>query len=212
MPRVACLHTAASNVSVLEAARPAGVELLHEVRPALLAAAEAAGGLFPDLATETAEALRRMATTADAVLLTCSTLGPAAALAGVGAATPVLRADAALARAAGRVGGRVVVLCAALATLATTVALFGAETDPGTRVFVSLVPDAWDIFRAGEEERYLRLVAAAADAAALAGASAVVLAQVSMALAAPLCRAAAPLTSPAAGLRAALAAAGHASR
>lgn len=85
--RIACLHTAASNAAVFDAACPAGVRLTHAVRPDLLAAAEAAGGLTPEIAAATAEALRGLE--GDAVLLTCSTLGPAAGGA--------LRADAALA-------------------------------------------------------------------------------------------------------------------
>ena len=185
---------------------------MHEVRAELLAAAEAAGGMTPALGARTTHVLRRLAGSAEAVLLTCSTLSPAAILASAGAEVPILRADAALAQAAGQIDGRVVVLCAAGTTLAPTTALFEDRAGPGTRIEVLLVPDAWAAFRAGEGARYLRLVAAAADAAALAGAAAVALAQASMAAAAPLCRTSMPLTSPMAGLQAALAAVGQPSR
>ena len=37
--KIACLHTADSNVAIFEAARPEGVCLSHVVRPDLLAAA-----------------------------------------------------------------------------------------------------------------------------------------------------------------------------
>ncbi len=77
--RIACLHTAESNVAVFEAARPDGVRLSHAVRPDLLAAAEAEG-LTAAIAAATVEALGAL--DGDAVLLTCSTLGPAAGPAG----------------------------------------------------------------------------------------------------------------------------------
>ncbi len=54
--RIACLHTAESNVAIFEAARPDGVSLSHAVRPDLLAAAEA-DGLTPAIAAATAEVL-----------------------------------------------------------------------------------------------------------------------------------------------------------
>ena len=79
--RIACLHTAECNVAIFEAARPDGVSLRHAVRPDLLAAAEA-DGLTPDIAAATAEALAALRDGADAVLLTCSTLGPAAGASG----------------------------------------------------------------------------------------------------------------------------------
>lgn len=94
--KFACLHTAQSNVAVFEAARPEGVRLTHAVRPDLLAAAEAEG-LTPAVVAATVAALGALE--ADAVLLTCSTLGPAAGAAGA------LRADAALADAATAAGG-----------------------------------------------------------------------------------------------------------
>ncbi len=55
--RIACLHTAESNVAIFEAARPDGVRLRHAVRPDLLAAAEAEG-LTPEIAAATAPTRR----------------------------------------------------------------------------------------------------------------------------------------------------------
>lgn len=120
---IVCLHTAASNVAVFEAAVLAGglegVGLRHVVRADLLAAAELAGGLTPAIVAETGAALVGLCAGADAVLLTCSTLGPAAAVAAVGAAVPILRVDAPLADEVARDGGTVVVvLCAAGTTVA----------------------------------------------------------------------------------------------
>lgn len=204
--RIACLHTAGSNVDVFQiAALGLGVELTHEVRPDLLARAEADGELTHPIRVQTAAILRRLAVGADAVLLTCSTLGPA--VDDVAAAVPVLRVDQALARAAvaraGR-GGRVLVLCAAPTTLVPTRALFEAEAmAAGVEIETRIVDGAWIAFRDGDIDRYHALVAQAADAAHVGGVRVIALAQASMAGAAAHCDVAAPLTSPAAGLQAA---------
>jgi hypothetical protein len=175
--RIACLHTAESNVAIFEAARPDGVRLSHAVRPDLLAAAEAEG-LTPAIAAATAEALGALRGGADAVLLTCSTLGPAAGPAGA------LRADAALAEAATAGGGTVEVLCAAPGTLTATAELFGAAAGrSGARVTIRLVPGAWALFHAGDHAGYAERVARDADASR---ADVVALAQASMAPAAQL--------------------------
>ena len=175
--KIACLHTAESNVAIFEAARPDGVSLTHVVRPDLLAAAEA-GGLTPEIAAATARALNVLRDSADAVVLTCSTLGPAAGAAGA------LRADAALAEAAVAGGGAVEVLCAAPSTLAATAALFGAAARrTGARVTIRLVPGAWALFHAGDHAAYAERIARDAEASR---ADVVVLAQTSMAPAAGL--------------------------
>jgi hypothetical protein len=120
----------------------------------------------------------------------------------------VLRIDAALASGALAAGGRVIVLCTAETTMEPTRALFAAAAGGADDRFeIRLVLGAWDAFKAGEAGRYHAVVAAAADAAYAAGAEVVALAQASMAGAAALCRTGRPLTSPAAGLAAALQAA-----
>ncbi len=164
MPRIACLHTADSNIAVFdEASRSlglAGIRLHHAVRADLLAAAERAGGLTPAIAAETAALLRDLTAGADAVLLTCSTLGPAAEAASPDAAVPVLRVDAALAAEAVKAGGRVVVLCAVETTVAPTRCLFeAAARATGAEIDVAVVPQAWEAFKAGESDRYRNLVA-----------------------------------------------------
>ena len=217
MHRIACLHTALSNRAVFEGALldlgiGDEVALRHEVRADLLADAESADRLTPGVMRRTGEALLALCGQADAVLLTCSTLGPSLAAIAGRAPVPVLRVDAALAREAVRDGGRVVVLCAVRSTLEATRILFEeAARDTGAGIEVRVVPDAWTAFRAGEHERYLALVARAADEAARQGAMQVALAQASMAGAASLVSGRLrPLTSPAVGLRAALAAAAEA--
>lgn len=205
--RIACLHTADSNIAVFEsAARRIGVALSHTVREELLREAEAAGGLTPGIAVRTAEVLKGLAADADGVLLTCSTLGPSVlAVEQAASSVPVLRVDAALARqavgAAG--GGGIVVLFAVETTREPTRALFEAApgADPG-RIAYRLVAGAWTAFRGGDADGYQRMIADAADAAFADGASVVALAQASMAGAARLTRKGRPLTSPAAGLAA----------
>jgi hypothetical protein len=206
--RIACLHTFGSNIAVFEAARPGPeISLRHEVRSDLLEAAEQGGGLTDEIAARTADALRRLAAEADAVLLTCSTLGPSVAALAAGE-VPVLRVDAALAAGAVRGGGRVVALCSAATTLGPTGALFEeAAADTGATVELRLVPGAWDAFKAGRIPEYHAMIAAAADEAFRDGARTVALAQASMAGAAVLCRDGTPLESPSVGLAEAVAAA-----
>ena len=181
---VACLHTAESNIALFEAVKPASIILNHTARAELLREAEAAGGMTGPIATRTRDALAALS--GDAVLLTCSTLGPAAK-------PPAQRVDAALAEAATRQGGWVVVLVALQTTLAPTRAIFaeGAERQDAT-VEICMVPDAWAAFRAGDLARYHALVAAAAAAE---GAAQVALAQASLAPAAALFSARRPLTN-----------------
>jgi hypothetical protein len=208
MTVIACLHTAAGNIAVFDAACPPGATLTHTLREDLLRDAEAAGGLTDAIVQRTAAALEALATPGvDAVLLTCSTIGPGAARAR--AAIPVLRVDAALAEQATRGGGLVVVLCAVETTVAPTRAIFAeAAARHGAMLDVRLVQGAWAAFRGGDVARYHAIVAEAAEAAFAGGAAQVALAQASMSGAVPLAKGRAPLASPPVGLAAALAAAG----
>jgi hypothetical protein len=212
MLNVHCLHSATSNIAVFEAARrrlgDRRLMLKHRVRSDLLAAAEAAGAPTPEILERAAAELRLLARGGDAVLLTWSTLGEAVSRAAGDLPMPVLRVDDALAAAAVAAGGPVIVLCAAGSTTGPTRLLFEKlAVASGAAVEVRLVPGAWEAFRAGDTDRYFALVAEAADGAA-AEAATVALAQASMAGALPLVRRQPPpLTSPDAGLAAALAAA-----
>jgi hypothetical protein len=208
---ISCLHSAQSNISVFEAARRRlkldGVMLKHRVRADLLLAAEHAGGATPEILAQTAAELVAVGRNADGVLLTCSTLGPAAALAAPKLKMPVLRVDQALATEAVAGGGKVIALCAVGTTIAPTRAVFEeAAMAAGSEIEVRLVPGAWDLFRAGREDDYFRTVADAADVAAGEGAV-VALAQASMAGALEYVRGTPPLTSPVSGLAAIVAAA-----
>lgn len=204
--RLACLHTADSNVQVFdEAADGLGIRLIHRVRPDLLADADAAGSLTDAIAARTAQALDALVADADAVILSCSTLGPVVRVFQGRGGVPVLRVDEALARAVGASGQRVTLLCAAPTTLESTTSLFQAEAAGTlTQIDVRMVPGAWDLFLAGERRAYLEYIAAAADAAWDDGAQQVALAQSSMAPAARLCTRGVPWSSPGAAVAAAL--------
>jgi hypothetical protein len=210
--RIACLHTIESNIEPFEAARRerggGWLALRHQVRADLLAAVGRAGSFTAPIVAETVAVLQALGADADGVLLTCSTLGPAIVPAQKVCPVPVMRVDQGLAREAVRQGGRVLVLCTASTTLASTRELFEAEARAtGASIEMRRVPDAWDHFKAGRLERYYALTAQAADQAFREGAKTVVLAQVSMAAAAALCREGRPLVSPATGLKAAVLAA-----
>lgn len=208
--RITCLHTAPSNIAVFDsAAKALGIApevLHHEVREDLLAAAEHAGCLTAEIAHSTTSTLLALAQQADAVLLTCSTLGPA--VEGLAATTtvPILRTDEALAIAAVQAGGNIAVLCAVDTTLQPTSRLFfQAARQFHASVEVQLVPGAWVLFKSGDIDGYLATIAKAADQAYLCGVSIVALAQASMGGAAALVTAGPPpLTSATAGLRAVL--------
>lgn len=207
--RIACLHTAESNVAVFDTVAqqlnlPRG-SLHHEVRADLLAAAELARALTPDIERQTCDALLNLGRRADVVLLTCSTLGPCISVVSADAPVPMIRVDDALAEEATRAGGKVIALCAVETTLAPTARIFtDAAKRSGAEVEIRLVQGAWQLFKAGEQDAYLAKIAAATEDAYLDGATIVALAQASMAgAAALLTRAMKPLTSPASGLVAA---------
>jgi hypothetical protein len=181
-------HTAASNVAVFSRVAMAFPDVRHVVRPDLLAAAEADGGLTTNVRRQAVEAMRAELR-GERMICTCSTIGPAAEdLAGEG--LPVRRADAMLAERAVADGGRVAVLYAVATTEASTRELFervAAKSGNRTVVELVLVPDAWERFRNGEATAYYRAIAAAVDKLD-EGFNVIALAQASMAPAAELCR------------------------
>ncbi|MCF7644341.1 aspartate/glutamate racemase family protein [Bacillus subtilis] len=189
--RIACLHTAASNIGIFEQAAsrlalPAG-QLHHVVQSSLLEEAEKQGGITPAISSQTLRIITELLEDADAVLVTCSTLGTIADAAQSSFNKPVLRTDRALAEQALESGLSVTVLCTAPTTLQPTTDLF-------RQVFanVSVTPDirlidkAWDIFRSGDSATYNRMIADAAETACQKSTQLVVLAQTSMADAAAL--------------------------
>lgn len=191
--RIACLHTAASNIEIFGKAASAlqldAGDISHAVHSELLEAAEKQGGLTPAIETATLHIIQNLITEADAVLVTCSTLGAIADSGRTGFAKPVLRTDRALAEQALESGLSVSVLCTAPTTLEPTTELFrqvftNAQVAPDIR----LIDGAWDLFRTGEIKAYERAIADAANAVHDTGSQLVVLAQTSMANAAALIR------------------------
>ena len=207
---ITCLHTVDSNIAVFEeAAQELGIslsDLFHEVRSDLLVRAEQAGGLTDEIATETASMLQTLSHKADAVVLTCSTLGPSIDRINGKTMGPILRVDAALAEQSVAAGGIIVALCAVETTLEPTTRLFARAAERSQTLFdVRIVPGAWARFKAGDRDGYLSMIAEAADASYREGATTVALAQASMAGAANLVtEGPKPLTSPVAGLAAAV--------
>lgn len=207
---IACLHTHASNIAVFEAAAralglPRGA-LQHTVREDLLAAVEHEGALTPALHEQIALTLHTLANQAQAVLLTCSSLGPVVE-AMAPCAVPVVRADAALAAAAVRGGRRVIVLCAAPTTLTPTHQLFERAAQ-GAVVEVRLVDGAWALFKSADLAGYFACLRDAVARVRCEGDVVVAMAQASMAPAVAQL-ADRPLTSPDASLEAVLALTGY---
>jgi aspartate/glutamate racemase len=212
------LHTvpalAARFDADLAAAVP-GARRVHVVDGWLLATAIASGVTAEVEAAVRAHVRHLAAAGADAVLVTCSSIGEAAEAAAGAVGVPVLRVDAPMAREAVALAtapgarGRIAVLATLASTLGPTRRLVertAAGDGPPVDVAARVVEGAAAARDAGDDDRADRLVAATVVEAA-AGADVVVLAQASMAGAAARATAAVPvLTSPAGGV-AALAAA-----
>ncbi|QIE56401.1 Asp/Glu racemase [Pikeienuella piscinae] len=202
--KIACLHTLDANAALFDAACPPGVELIHGVREDLLQRALAAGEADEGIIEETAAALRALAeeSGADGVLLTCTTIAAGAERAGA------VRVDAALAEEAARAageGGLIDVLITVPTTEAPTRAIFERFALPaGARLTITFIEGALAAFQARDLDTYAHIIAAAIDRST---ADIVALAQASMAPAAALASRPA-LTSPSAGLSAAVAATG----
>lgn len=186
---IACLHTAASNIAIFDqAAASLGIAptaLSHLVMPHLLAEAELSGGMTREQQAQLTALLHSLTPWFDAILITCSTLGPVAdSFHNEANGCVVYRTDRMLADEVHRRGGKSLVLCAAESTLAATTALFCPATLAGRPPEVRLIPDAWATFKAGDQQGYRRLIKDAVEQARQQGADHVALAQVSMAVAA----------------------------
>ncbi|WP_416412544.1 glutamate racemase [Pantoea sp. App145] len=207
---IACLHTAASNIAIFDQAAASlgmpSTALNHLVMPHLLAEAELSGGMTPEQQTRLTALLHSLTPWFDAILITCSTLGPVAdSFHNDANGCVVWRTDGMLADEVHRREGQSVVLCAAESTLAATTALFCPPARDGQQPEVRLIPDAWATFKAGDQLGYRRLIKEAVELARQQGAVNVALAQVSMAIAAQdFSEDQRPLTSPQLALRCAI--------
>ncbi|WP_380178763.1 hypothetical protein [Kalamiella sp. sgz302252] len=161
MATIACLHAATSNIALFEEALQAldydELQLLHRVESELLTRAIRAGEVTVEIAATAREIISEMCERADAVIVTCTTLG-VVAWDTTQFNKPVIRVDAALAKAASHYHGAVLVLCTAHSTLEMTTKLFEAFI-PGDRLSVELIPRAWAFFNHGDIEGYHREIA-----------------------------------------------------
>jgi hypothetical protein len=205
--RISFLHTIDGNRQVFEqAARDLGLrpdDLHHEVRPDLREAVQQAGTFPVDVRNQTSRCLLELAANADAVVLTCATLGPAVADV-ESSPTPIVRADAALAAASARAGGTIVVLCAAESTIESTRKLFTEHARENTAsVEIVHLARAWALFQSGDLDACFAAIAASADDGYDAGATVVAFAHPWMAPAVQLVgKGRRPLDSAHAALRA----------
>ncbi len=213
MPRLTFLHTGEAHVPVFTALLAEigpEVEARHVVRADLLNEAIRQGGLTPPIRRATCEALLAAADEQpDAVLCTCSTIGPGADVAAELTVTPVLRVDRPMAERAVATGPRILVAACLHTTLGPTAGLVreaAARAGRAIELGELLMDDAWRLFEAGDRAGYVRRVAEGLRANA-AGVDAIVLAQASMAGAAELCSdlGVPILSSPRSGVEAAVA-------
>ncbi|KAA9149182.1 arylsulfatase [Microbacterium lushaniae] len=186
--RVGVLHTVPGLVPVFHALLTAhgdDLDIIHVADPSLLARAVEAGSVTADVADDLRRHLAALREAgASAVLVTCSSIGEAAAAAASTVGLPLVRVDAAMAAeavaraSAGR--GRILVLATLQATLGPTKRLVEAATAGRGRIDITatVVAGAADARSAGDQEQHDRLIA---DAVAAGDADAIVLAQASMA-------------------------------
>ena len=191
MPRIFCLHTADVHVATFtrlyaELARDAVVT--HVVRADWLAEARRTG-LTDTLRTNISALLQDAASANDAVLCTCSTLGPIAEV--LHAATPhIIRIDTPLMQAAAAHDGTTLVAFCLESTRAPTLELLTAtyaRLGKPPRFKAVLCADAWPFFERGDIDGFVGSIATTVRTAAAAvdDLGCIVLAQASMATALP---------------------------
>lgn len=192
--KVGVLHTVpalAATFHDLVGAERADLDLVHVVDPALLSETVAAGEVTADVREGVTRHVAALAQAgADAVLVTCSSIGEAAETAARVTGVPVVRVDEAMARdAVARAvaastedrPGRVAVLATLAATLGPTGRLVERVRagDPRVEVTARVVADAAAARAAGDQARHDELIATAVAAAD--DVDVIVLAQASMA-------------------------------
>ncbi|MBV7483283.1 aspartate/glutamate racemase family protein [Bordetella sp. BOR01] len=167
--RISFLHTIESNKAVFGlAAMKAGWstdQIRHATREDLRQAIAQQSATSCGAHGLVHEALRSLMAEADVVIVTCATLGPAVDTMGE-PSVPIIRADAALAKAASRAGRKLAVLCAVESSVAPNRELFehhAAAT--GASVTVQLIPRAWALYEEGKQAACMAACAQAANEA-----------------------------------------------
>ncbi len=211
-PHLVLLHTVPALAPALrprlEAALP-GWSFADRVDETLLADTIAAGRLTEATAARLAQHLTDAAREADAVLVTCSTLGEAVDALAPRLSVPVFRIDRGMAEIAVQRGRRIGVLATLPTTLGPTARLIHSTAAAAGRdvgVVEHLCAGAFDVLRGGDRDRHDAMVRAG-FAALAPQVDVVVLAQASMANALAGPASAVPvLTSPEPGIAAVAAA------
>jgi Asp/Glu/hydantoin racemase len=143
-----------------------------------------AGELTTETEQELAAAVLERGRDADAVLVTCSTLGPAVDALADRSGIPVLRVDEAMARRAVSLGQRMGVLATLTTTLEPTVEILERQARlAGQRIEVvtRLCEGAFEAVRRGDGSRHDELVRTGLEELLAAEVEVIVLAQASMA-------------------------------
>ena len=186
-PILALIHTSPTLTplfSALCATHLPEVQIFHMVDESLIQDTVRAGELRRVTMRRVVQAVgSAVESGADAVLVTCSSIGPAVALAQQLFDTPVLRIDEAMAEAAVRQAHRIGVLATLRTTLEPTTALLrakAAEAGRSVELIECLCEDAFPAVMAGDTETHDTLLRKALTED-MKDADAIVLAQASMA-------------------------------
>lgn len=212
MVKICCFHTAKSNVALydeaalnlckLDHATDYNLEISHIIRPDLLERIEQNCDI-PNTLAATADAMRVAAKNADAILLTCSSLGAAVTLAKEQSQNIFFRSDEELAREAAKLRGKIAAFCSVKTTIKPTQQIFDAQDFGKENSFdIILIEGAWDLFKASQLQEYNALIAKVANEALKDDYQNIVLVQSSMMKAAKHINHSTVLTAPEAGLKA----------
>lgn len=163
--RLHLFHTGDQHIPVftaLFAELAPEIELDHTVRADLLSRSLAAGRLTEDVAGETAQALKELASDGVATLCTCSTIGPAVDSVQGKSAAPIMRIDRAMAEHAVERHNHITIAAAAASTLGPTRALVeSVARQAGKTIDIDMVhiEDAWPHFERGDRGAYEEAIA-----------------------------------------------------
>jgi hypothetical protein len=182
--RISFLHTAQAHVETFDnifSQLDQSIELVHRVEPDLLSRARSEG---LDAVRDTVHAILASLSKSDAVVCTCSTLGPLADEVSA-SLRHVIRVDRPMMEKACQDGENIVVaICLDSTRDATLALLMGCAADLGKTISprVVLCETAWKHFEAGAMEDYARDIAntVRADVLTRPDTDCIVLAQASM--------------------------------